>query len=159
MGTLSKAYGAIGGFVATQKHIVDLLRLTCSAYGFTSTLPPDQVFAVSKAIDIACNENEARDKLWANQRYFVEKMSHLRFKLLSTETPILPVLVNSEKLGDELQRILHKENIHVDSVKFPAIPFGKARLRVMVNANHTRAQIDKLVNIFAQNQHLLPSDY
>ncbi len=159
MGTLSKAYGAIGGFVATKEHIIFLMRLTCSSYGFTSTLPPDQVFALSKAVDLVHEAPELRKKLWENQHYFVSKMKNLRYKILSTTTPIVPVLLNSEAVSDEFERILAQNKIHVDSVKFPAIPFGKARLRVILNAWHTFEEIDHLVEVLAQNQHLLPQDY
>ncbi|WP_319244336.1 aminotransferase class I/II-fold pyridoxal phosphate-dependent enzyme [uncultured Propionivibrio sp.] len=150
MGTLSKAYGAIGGFVATDRHIGDLLRLTCPAYGFTSTLPPDQVYAVSEAIDIVAEEPERRQRLWENQRYFVRSMSRLSYKLLSTSTPIVPILVGDEGATDVLSERLRKERIHVDSVKFPAVPRKQARLRVILNAGHTRRQIDKLVWVLGE---------
>jgi 8-amino-7-oxononanoate synthase len=152
MGTLSKAYGAIGGFVATESHIGDLLRLTCSAYGFTSTLPPDQAYAVSEAMDIVIDEPERRRNLWQNQRYFVESMSALPYRLISTSTPIVPVLIGNEGLTDRLAELMCVVGLHVDSVKFPAVPRGQGRLRVILNAGHTREQIDLLVSVFRANQ-------
>lgn len=152
MGTLSKAYGAIGGFIATDRHIGELLRLTCSAYGFTSTLPPDQVFAVSEAIDIVTDEPERRQRLWANQRYFVEAMKGLPYTLVSTTTPIVPVLIGDEALTDQLSEQLRSVGLHVDSVKFPAVPKNQGRLRVILNAGHTREQIDLLVSVL-RDQH------
>ena len=74
MGTLSKAYGCIGGFVATESYIAQILRFGCSAFGFTSTLPPDQAAAVLEAIDMVTDEPERRARLWDNQRYFVSRM-------------------------------------------------------------------------------------
>lgn len=155
MGTLSKAYGSIGGFIATNNAIGDILRLTCSAYGFTSTLPPDQVYAVSEAIDIVQDEPELRQRLWDNQRYFVTQMQSLPYKLISTATPIVPILIGSEVLTDQFSDLLRAKNLHVDSVKFPAVAKNEGRLRVILNAGHTHEQIDALVQVFRDNQHLL----
>lgn len=147
MGTLSKAYGAIGGFIATESHITDILRLTCSAYGFTSTLPPDQAYAVSEAIDMVRDEPERLQRLWDNQRYFVAKMEKLGYRLVSKTTPIVPVWIGDERACDLLSLALKNEGFHVDAVKFPAVPLKQSRLRFILNANHTRAQIDKLVGV------------
>lgn len=147
MGTLSKAYGAIGGFIATESYISDILRLTSTAYGFTSTLPPDQAFAVSEAIDMSLDEPERRKRLWENQRYFVSRMEKLGYHLISKTTPIVPVLIGDERECDRVAALLKNEGIHVDAVKFPAVGLKQSRLRFIMNANHTRAQIDKLVGI------------
>ncbi|HUW49585.1 MAG TPA: pyridoxal phosphate-dependent aminotransferase family protein [Sulfuricella sp.] len=147
MGTLSKAYGAIGGFIATESHISDILRLTSSAYGFTSTLPPDQAVAVSEAIDMSLVEPERRKRLWDNQRYFVSRMENLGYHLISKATPIVPVLIGDERECDRVAALLKNEGIHVDAVKFPAVGLKQSRLRFIMNANHTRSQIDKLVGI------------
>ena len=155
MGTLSKAYGAIGGFIATDQDIGDVLRLTCSAYGFTSTLPPDQVFAVSEALDVVAQEPERRARLWRNQRHFVEAMARLPYRLMSTETPIVPVLIGDEAEADRLALRLRAVGVHVDSVKFPAVPRKQARLRVILNAGHTPAQIELLVSVLADPSRVL----
>jgi 8-amino-7-oxononanoate synthase len=155
MGTLSKAYGAIGGFVATDAAISEILRLSCPAYGFTSTLPPDQVLAVSEAIDAVHDEPYRRRRLWDNQRYFVSRMASLSYQLVSTLTPIVPVMVGDEVLADRLAAQLAAERIHVDAVKFPAVQMGKARLRVQLNAGHTSRQIDHLIEVLGKNQRLV----
>ncbi|MBV9241669.1 MAG: aminotransferase class I/II-fold pyridoxal phosphate-dependent enzyme [Acidobacteria bacterium] len=155
MGTLSKAYGAIGGFVATDAAIAEILRLSCAAYGFTSTLPPDQALAVSDAIDAVQDEPQRRQRLWDNQRYFVSRMARLPYELVSTATPIVPVLIGDEAVADKLAARLTAEHIHVDAVKFPGVPMGKARLRVQMNAGHTREQIDHFVGVLEQNQDVI----
>ncbi|NTV11317.1 MAG: pyridoxal phosphate-dependent aminotransferase family protein [Zoogloea sp.] len=155
MGTLSKAYGAIGGFIATDRYISEVLRLSCSAYGFTSTLPPDQALAVSEAIDMVRDEPQRLRQLWENQRHFVSRMADSAYTLLSTETPIVPVLVGDERRCDQLADHLRNEGIHVDAVKFPAVPIRRARLRVILNAGHTREQIDRLVDALANRAQLL----
>ena len=147
MGTLSKAYGAIGGFIATEKYIADILRFTCSAYGYTSTLPPDQALAVSEAMSIVQEEPERRRRLWENQRYFVARMEGLGLKLVSKQSCIVPVLIGDEARCEKCARLLEDNGFHVDSIAFPAVKIGSARLRFNMNANHTREQIDRLLDI------------
>jgi glycine C-acetyltransferase len=149
MGTLSKALGAIGGFVALEREMADVLRLTSSAYGFTCPPPPDQANALLAALDVLREEPERRARLWDNQRYFVERMRPLGYTLTSTQTPIVPVLVKDAGLCQRFQRALRAEGIHVDAIQFPAVPVGQARLRFMLNAGHTRAQIDHVVAVMA----------
>ncbi|RYZ73123.1 MAG: pyridoxal phosphate-dependent aminotransferase family protein [Proteobacteria bacterium] len=146
MGTLSKAYGAIGGFVAADEWICEILRLTSPAYGFTSTLPPDQAFAVSEAIDMVTDEPERRLSLWENQRMFVNQMLSQDFEIVSTQTPIVPVIIGDDCASDEFARQLRGFGFYVDSVKFPAVAKGKARLRIILNAHHTREQIQALAH-------------
>jgi 8-amino-7-oxononanoate synthase len=155
MGTLSKAYGAIGGFVAANPLITEIIRTTCPAYGFTSTLPPDQALAVSTAIDIVRDEPERRRQLWENQHYFVSRMSRLGYRLVSTQTPIVPILIGSDAAADRLAAAIEAERLHLDVIKFPAVPANSARLRVQLNAHHTREQIDRLIDVLARNEHLL----
>ena len=155
MGTLSKAYGALGGFIATESYIGEILRLTCSAYSFTSTLPPDQALACIEAIDMVREEPERRARLWANQQYFLSLMDKLPYRVLSRTTPIVPVLIGDESLCDRFAALLKAAGIHVDAVKFPAVGIRKARLRVMLNAGHTKEQIERLVGVLEENQGLL----
>jgi 8-amino-7-oxononanoate synthase len=150
MGTLSKAYGCIGGFVATEPYIAQILRFGCSAFGFTSTLPPDQAAAVLEAIDMVIDEPERRRRLWENQRYFVWRMHARGLMVLSTSTPIVPV-----HMGDELECVrvasgLRDAGFHVDAILFPAIAPGQSRLRFMMNAHHTTAQIDGVIDALAR---------
>jgi len=150
MGTLSKALGAIGGFVAVDREMADVLRLTSSAYGFTCPPPPDQANALLAALDILGEEPQRRARLWDNQRYFVERMRPLGYELTSTDTPIVPVLVGDAARCQHLARELRAEGVHVDAIQFPAVPLGQARLRFMLNAGHTREQIDHVVAVMAR---------
>ncbi len=150
MGTLSKALGAIGGFVALEREMADVLRLTSSAYGFTCPPPPDQANALLAALDLLEQEPERRARLWDNQRYFVERMRPLGYTLASTATPIVPVLIGDAERCQCFARALRAEGVHVDAIQFPAVPPGRARLRFMLNAGHTRAQIDHVVDVMAR---------
>jgi glycine C-acetyltransferase len=147
MGTLSKAYGSIGGFIAADQHIVEILRMSSYAYGFTSTLPPDQALAVSEAIDVVADEPQLRVALWDNQRYFVTNSQRLGLPVMVTSTPIVPVLVGSERECDRISEALRQEGVHVDAVKFPAVALNQSRLRVMLNAAHAKADIDRLLGL------------
>jgi glycine C-acetyltransferase len=153
MGTLSKAYGALGGFIATEKYVTDILKYTCSAYGFTSTIPPDQAYAIITAMDMIKNEPERRQQLWDNQRYFVEHVTKMGYHLLSTQTPIMPIHIGDERVCQELSSLLHNEGIHIDAIMYPAVKMHSSRLRVMVNAKHTKEQIDKLLSILDSYKH------
>jgi 7-keto-8-aminopelargonate synthetase-like enzyme len=151
MGTLSKAYGCIGGFVATEPHIVEILRFGCSAFGFTSTLPPDQAAALLEALDIVRDEPERRQRLWDNQRYFVRRMLDAGFTLLSTATPIVPLHVGDESQCVRMAATLRCAGIHVDAILFPAVGVGQSRLRFIMNAQHTIAQIDEVVDALGRS--------
>ena len=146
MGTLSKAYGAIGGFVATDDHITRILRFGCSAFGFTSTLPPDQAAAVLEAIDVVGDEPERRRCLWSNQRYFLARLDDAGIAPLSRCTPIVPIPIGDERRCDQVAAGLRESGFHVDAIVFPAIAPGSALLRFMMNTNHTEQQIDAVVD-------------
>jgi 8-amino-7-oxononanoate synthase len=154
MATLSKAYGSIGGYVASHALITEILRMSCPAYGFTATLPPDQAMVISTAIDVVRDEPERRQRLWDNQRYFVKRMADLSFRLVSTETPIVPIWLGDEDRTQQLALAIRAEGIHVDSIRFPAVPIKSARLRVQLNAGHRREHIDHLVDVLERHQHL-----
>lgn len=145
MGTLSKAYGCIGGFIATERHLARILRLGCAAFGFTSTLPPDQAAAVLEAIAMMRDEPDRLRRLWENQRYFVERMQEAGLAPACTQTPIVPFAVGSEAECMRLAAGLREDGIHVDAIRFPAIGRGQARLRFILNAHHTTAHIDHAV--------------
>jgi glycine C-acetyltransferase len=154
MATLSKAYGSIGGYIASHALITEILRMSCPAYGFTATLPPDQAMVISTAIDVVRDEPERRARLWENQRYFVKRMAELCFRLVSTETPIVPIWLGDEERTQELALALRAEGIHVDAIRFPAVSLKSARLRIQLNAGHRREDIDLLVDILERHQHL-----
>lgn len=149
MGTLSKAYGCIGGFVATEPYIAQILRFGCSAFGFTSTLPPDQAAAVLEAIEMVTDEPDRRQRLWDNQRTFVSCLRARGIMPLSAETPIVPVHVGDEVACDRVATALRDAGFHVDAIVFPAIAPGQARLRFIMNAHHTTEQIEGVVEALA----------
>jgi 8-amino-7-oxononanoate synthase len=151
MGTLSKAYGCIGGFIATESYLRTLLHAGCAAYGFTSTLPPDQAAAVLEAIDMVEDEPERRQGLWSNQRHFVSSMLAAGFDLPATTTAIVPLVLGDELECTRVARELREAGFHVDPVLYPAVGFGQARLRFIMNAHHTVDDIDRLVSALSES--------
>jgi 8-amino-7-oxononanoate synthase len=159
MATLSKAFGTIGGYIAANGLITEILRMTSAAYGFTATLPPDQAMVISTAFDVVTDEPERRQRLWDNQRYFVKRMASLNYRLLSTETPIVPIWLGDEARNEELALAIRKEGIHVDAIRFPAVSLNSARLRIQLNAGHRREDVDHLVDVLKAHQHLAESGH
>jgi 7-keto-8-aminopelargonate synthetase-like enzyme len=149
MGTLSKAYGCIGGFVATERYVSEILQIASSAFGFTSTLPPDQAEAVLEAIDMVTDEPERRRQLWSNQRCFLSRLAARGITPLATGTPIVPVHVGDERACVRVAAALHTAGFHVDAIMFPAIAPGQSRLRFIMNAHHTTEQIEGVVEALA----------
>jgi glycine C-acetyltransferase len=150
MGSLGKALGAIGGFVAVDREVADVIRLTSSAFGFTSPPPPAQAAALLAALDLLQEEPQRRRRLWDNQRHFVGRMQALGYAFIGTDTPILSLPVGDAETCRRYALALRREGIHVDAIEFPAAPVGRARLRFMMNADHTTAQIDQLVGVMAR---------
>jgi glycine C-acetyltransferase len=134
--------------------ITEILRMSSAAYGFTATLPPDQAMIISTAIDIVRDEPERRQRLWDNQRYFVARMAELNYRLVATETPIVPIWLGDDDRAEKLALAIRAEGIHVDAIRFPAVPLNSARLRIQMNAGHRREDIDHLLDILRRHQHL-----
>lgn len=149
MGTLSKAFGVNGGFVAAQSSTALALRLSSPAYGFTGSILPDQACALIRSLSIVAEEPERRRQLWDNQRDFVTRVQALGYRIASSQTPIVPVLIGDEGLADRMAARLRQAGIYVDAVKFPAVGLHQARLRFIMNARHDRAQIDRLLEVLA----------
>jgi 7-keto-8-aminopelargonate synthetase-like enzyme len=143
-----------GGYPLTE-----ILRMTSAAYGFTATLPPDQAMVISTAFDVVTDEPERRQRLWDNQRYFVKRMASLNYRLLSTETPIVPIWLGDEARTEALALAIRKEGIHVDAIRFPAVSINSARLRIQLNAGHRREDVDHLVEVLKTHQHLAESGH
>ena len=154
MGTLSKAYGAIGGFVAADIDLIQILRLSCPAYGFTSTIPPDQAVAISEAIDMVTDEPERRARLWSNQRRFVTGLNGIGLRPISDSTPIVPLMVGQDRDAEQVAASLRYRSMHVDVVRFPAVKLDSSRLRFIMNAEHTDDQIDELLDLLREQADL-----
>ncbi len=142
VGTLSKAFGVVGGFVAGSKALVEFLKQKARPFLFSSATTPADVAAVIAAVDILENDDSLVKKLWDNARYFKEKMRDLGFDTGQSQTPITPVMLGEAPLAQEFSRRLFEEGIFAQAIGYPTVPRGKARIRVMLSAAHSREDLD-----------------
>lgn len=142
VGTLSKAFGVVGGFVAGKKEIVDYLHQKARPFLFSSAVTPPDVAACIAAVDILSESGELVEDLWANAEYFKTKMKHMGFDLGFSQTPITPVIIGDAKVASQFSSRLFDEGIFAQSIGFPTVPRGKARIRVMISASHSREDLD-----------------
>ncbi|MBP7694163.1 MAG: aminotransferase class I/II-fold pyridoxal phosphate-dependent enzyme, partial [Anaerolineales bacterium] len=149
IGTLSKAFGVVGGVVAGQPLIIDWLRQRARPFLFSSALPAADVAACLAALDVLEESTELVDRLWENGRYFKAEMQRLGFDTGVSATPITPVMLGEAPLAQEFSRRLFARGVFAMALGFPTVPRGKARLRVMLSAAHARADLDFGLAAFA----------
>jgi len=150
VGTLSKAFGVVGGYVAGKKEIVEWLRQRGRPFLFSSAVPAADAAACLAAVDILEESTELVDRLWDNARYFKKEMQRLGFDTGASETPITPVMLGDAQLAQNFSRALFDNAIFAMAIKYPTVPQGKARLRVMLSAAHSREDLDKGLEAFMQ---------
>jgi glycine C-acetyltransferase len=143
IGTMSKAFGVVGGVVAGKKIIIDWLRQRGRPFLFSSAATPADVAACIAAIDILERSTELVDRLWENARYFKLAMKSLGFDIGISTTPITPVMLGEAPLAQQFSRELYEAGIFAMSLGFPTVPRGKARIRVMISAAHSKDDLDK----------------
>ncbi|MFQ5886152.1 MAG: glycine C-acetyltransferase [Anaerolineae bacterium] len=148
MGTLSKAFGVVGGYIAGREKIVEWLRQRGRPFIFSSAVTPADTAACIAAIDLLEPSTELVDKLWDNTRYFKEGMKSLGFDTGKSETPITPVMLGEAPLAQEFSRRLFEEGVFAMAIGYPTVPRGLARIRVMNSASHSREDLDKGLSIF-----------
>jgi glycine C-acetyltransferase len=142
IGTLSKAFGVVGGVIAGKKVVVDYLRQKARPFLFSSAVTPPDTAACIAAIDLLEESSELVDKLWANTEYFKKGMAELGFDTGRTETPIVPVMLGEAPLAKEFSRKLFENGVFAMALGFPTVPRGMARIRVMNTAAHSREDLD-----------------
>ncbi len=150
IGTLSKAIGVIGGYVAGSKTMKEWLSHRGRPILFSTSLPPAAVASITEAVKLLMSTTEFTDRLWENGRYFKEKMKNAGFDIGKSETPITPVMVGSEDKTMEFSRKLLDKGVFVSGIVFPTVPKGTGRLRCMVTAGHSKEQLDKAVDTFVK---------
>jgi glycine C-acetyltransferase/8-amino-7-oxononanoate synthase len=142
MGTLSKAIGASGGFVAGPKDFVAYLINTSRSFIYTTAPPPAMAAAASKALAIIQQEPQRRTKLWHNREFLHNGLVDMGFELTNTQSPILPIIVKDPELGVQMSHRLREEGVWIPAVRPPTVPKGTSRLRVTVTADHSIEQIE-----------------
>jgi len=150
IGTLSKAFGVVGGYVAGKKEIVEWLNQRGRPFLFSSALTAADTAACIAGVDILESSTELVDRLWDNARYFKSEMKRLGFDTGKSETPITPVMLGEAALAQKFSRALFDNNVFGMAIGYPTVPQGKARIRVMISAAHTREDLNRGLEVFAK---------
>lgn len=150
VGTLSKAFGVVGGYVAGKKEIVEWLHQRGRPFLFSSASTPADTAACLAGVSILESSTALVDRLWDNTRYFKQEMKRLGFDTGRSETPITPVMLGEAPLAQAFSRQLFEMGVFAMAIGYPTVPQGKARLRVMISAAHSRDDLDKGLQAFEQ---------
>ncbi len=150
VGTMSKAFGVVGGYVAGRQPVVDWLRQRGRPFLFSSAVTPADVAACIAAVELLEENTELVDRLWENGRYFKAEMQKLGFDTGVSETPITPVMLGEAPLAQQFSKRLFEEGVFATAIGFPTVPRGKARIRVMISAAHTTDDLDQALAMFAK---------
>ena len=142
-GTLSKAFGVVGGVVAGNAVIVEWLRQRGRPFLFSSAVTAPDAAACLAALDLLEGSTELVDRLWENAKYFKDEMKKLGFNTGLSTTPITPIMLGEAPLAQQFSRDLFDESVFAMALGFPTVPQGKARIRVMISAAHAQTDLDK----------------
>ena len=149
VGTLSKAFGVVGGLVAGKKPIIDWLRQRGRPFLFSSAMTVPDVAACIEAVNILAESDELVARLWENARILREGMQSLGFDTGHSQTPIVPIMLGEAPLAQEFSRRLFANGLFAMAIGYPTVPMGKARIRVMNSAAHSPADLEEALDIFS----------
>ncbi|WP_223640068.1 glycine C-acetyltransferase [Planococcus sp. 4-30] len=145
MGTLSKAVGVVGGYVAGKKNLIDWLKVRSRPFLFSTAVTPGDVAAITAAVQMIMDSTELHDQLWSNGDYLKKGLDALGFDIGHSETPITPCIIGDEKLTQEFSKRLFEEGVYAKSIVFPTVPKGTGRVRNMPTAAHTKEMLDEAI--------------
>ena len=152
VGTLSKAIGALGGYVCGSRDLIDFLYHRARPFLFSTSHPPSVAASCIAAFEVLEQEPERIEKLWQNTRYWKKELGNLGYNIggvntPASETPITPIIIGEGKLTMEFSRELFQEGVMGTGIGFPTVPEGKARVRTIVTATHTREELDRALEV------------
>jgi len=150
IGTLSKAFGVVGGVVAGNPTVVEWLRQRGRPFLFSSAMTVPDTAACLAAVEILEESTELVDRLWDNTKYFKAEMNRLGFDTGQSVTPITPVMLGEAPLAQQFSRQLFEQGVFAMAIGFPTVPRGKARIRVMISASHSTDDLDRGLEVFTQ---------
>ncbi|HSG79085.1 MAG TPA: glycine C-acetyltransferase [Acidimicrobiia bacterium] len=149
VGTMSKAFGVAGGYVAGDRRLIDWLRQRARPFLFSSAVTPPDVAACIAAVDVLAASTELVDRLWANAEVFKASMTALGFDTGRSETPITPVIIGDESAAQACSRALfEEEDVFAQAIAYPTVPKGTARIRAMVSAAHSAEDLERAAEAF-----------
>ncbi|MDD3627675.1 MAG: aminotransferase class I/II-fold pyridoxal phosphate-dependent enzyme [bacterium] len=144
-GTFSKGLGVVGGFIASTKEMIEYLHFYSRAYMFSTAMTPQAAGSLIKALELVVSDSNTRNKLWDNIHYLRKKLLDLGFNLGNSETAIFPIIIGDDIKVKEMVRYLHKNDLYVNLVLFPAVPKSLSRIRISIMAQHAFEDLDTLV--------------
>jgi glycine C-acetyltransferase len=150
IGTLSKAIGVVGGYVAGKKNLIDWLKVRSRPFLFSTSLTPADVAASKKSIEILMESTELNKKLWENGDYLKKGLKELGFNIGNSETPITPCIIGDEALTQQFSKRLNEEGVYAKAIVFPTVPKGTGRVRNMPTAAHTKEMLDQAIAVYEQ---------
>jgi len=150
VGTLSKAIGVLGGYVCGSRALIEFLYHRARPFLFSTSHPPAVAASCMAAFDVLEQEPERIEKLWDNTRYFKQGLRGLGFDTGVSETPITPVIVGEARRAHALSAALFEEGVLATGIGYPTVPEGKARVRTIVTATHTRGDLDRALEVFGR---------
>jgi glycine C-acetyltransferase len=148
VGTMSKAFGVVGGYIAGTKKLTDYLAQRGRPFLFSSAVTAADVAACIAAVDTLIASDALVRRLWENTSFFQEKMKQTGFNLGRTETPITPIMIGDAKAARDFSQMLFKEGIFAQAIGYPTVPMGKARIRVMLSATHSEEDLTWAIEHF-----------
>ncbi|MBM7609668.1 glycine C-acetyltransferase [Lysinibacillus composti] len=148
IGTLSKAIGVVGGYVAGKKNLIDWLKVRSRPFLFSTAKTPADVAAIITALQMIMDSTELHDQLWENGNYLKAGLKKLGFNIGNSETPITPCIIGDEKLTQTFSKRLVEEGVYAKSIVFPTVPKGTGRVRNMPIAAHTKEMLDEALAIY-----------
>jgi glycine C-acetyltransferase len=150
IGTLSKAFGVMGGVIAGKKIVIDWIRQRARPFLFSSAITPADTAACLAAVAVLEKSTELVDRLWENTGYFKSEMKRLGFDTGVSTTPITPIMLGEAPLAQQFSRALFDDGVFAMAIGFPTVAKGKARIRVMISAAHSRDDLDRGLEVFAR---------
>ena len=148
VGTMSKAFGVVGGMVAGKSVIIEWLRQRGRPFLFSSAVTVPDAAACLAAVDLLEDSTQLVDKLWDNAKYFKSEMKRLGFNTGVSETPITPIMLGEAPLAQQFSRELFEAGVFAMAIGYPTVPQGKARIRVMISAAHSKDDLDQGLEAF-----------
>ncbi|WP_339272265.1 glycine C-acetyltransferase [Paenibacillus sp. FSL W8-0426] len=148
IGTLSKAIGVVGGYVAGKKQLIEWLKLRSRPFLFSTSLPPAAIASCSASIDILMNDKELIEKLWGNGNHLKNGLSRLGYDVGQSETPITPCIIGDEVTTQQFSKRLYEEGVYAKGILFPTVPKGTGRIRNMPTAAHTKEMLDQVISVY-----------
>lgn len=148
MGTLSKAIGVVGGYVAGRQNLIDWLKVRSRPFLFSTATTPADTAACLKAIELLSESGHLVEQLWENGRYLKEGLRKLGYDIGQSETPITPCIIGEEKTAQAFSKRLYEEGVYAKAIVFPTVPKGTGRIRNMPTAAHTKEMLDHALLVY-----------